>query len=86
MLCYIERIKNGRHFARSDAAAGPQQRIVVVKSGRSTAGVAAASSHTGAMASDDRVIDGCSASSGWYGARQRDGHRCCHGPWPTAGG
>ncbi len=69
VLCYIEQIKNGRHFARSVQRLGAQQRIVVVKSGRSTAGVAAASSHTGAMASDDRVIDGVFRQLGVVRAR-----------------
>ena len=29
---------------------------------------------------------GVPPARGGAGARQRDGHRCCHGPWPTAGG
>lgn len=69
ILCYMEQIKNGRHFARCVQRLGSQQRIVVVKSGRSTAGVAAASSHTGAMASDDRVIDGVFRQLGVVRAR-----------------
>lgn len=69
ILCYMEQIKNGRHFARSVQRLSNRQRIVIVKSGRSTAGVAAASSHTGAMASDDRVIDGIFRQLGVVRAR-----------------
>ncbi len=69
ILCYMEQIKNGRHFARAVQRLSSRQRIVVVKSGRSTAGVAAASSHTGAMASDDRVIDGVFRQLGVVRAR-----------------
>ena len=73
-------------FRPQRAAAGPQQRIVVVKSGRSTAGVAAASSHTGAMASDDRVIDGVFRQLGWCGRATARRPSMLPWPWPTAGG
>jgi len=69
ILCYMEQIKNGRHFARCVQRLDSRQRIVVVKSGRSAAGVAAAGSHTGAMASDDRVIDGVFRQLGVIRAR-----------------
>ncbi len=55
---YLEDIDQGREFysvARNVNAIKP---IVVLKSGRSEASAKAASLHTGAMASDDRVIDG----------------------------
>ena len=41
VLCYIEQIKNGRHFARRRAAAGPHSGSWVVKMGVLSAGVAA---------------------------------------------
>lgn len=58
ILCYLEQISDGRRFARVLQKLDRSKRVVVIKSGRSIAGSAAAGSHTGAIASDDRVVDG----------------------------
>jgi acyl-CoA synthetase (NDP forming) len=58
ILLYMEAIQRPAALAR--AAAHARQRgvpIVAVKAGRTASGVRAASSHTGALASEDRVID-----------------------------
>jgi acyl-CoA synthetase (NDP forming) len=69
ILCYLEQIKDGRRFARAVRALHPSKRLVVVKSGRSTAGAAAVGSHTGAIAGDDAVVDGVFEQLGIIRAR-----------------
>lgn len=69
ILCYLEQIKDGRRFAQAARALHPSKRLVVVKSGRSTAGAAAVSSHTGAIAGDDAVVDGVFEQLGIIRAR-----------------
>lgn len=63
-LAYVEGVENGRKFlaaAREHALAKP---LVVLRGGVSSLGKAAASSHTGAMASDDRIFDGICRQAG----------------------
>jgi acetyl coenzyme A synthetase (ADP forming)-like protein len=58
MLLYLESFGNPRRFARLARDVGTRKPIVVVKSGRSSAGQRAAASHTGALlASSDVTID-----------------------------
>ncbi len=57
ILLYLESFGNPRAFARVAPVVSRTTAIVVVKSGRSTAGTRAAASHTAAMASPDAVVD-----------------------------
>jgi acetyl coenzyme A synthetase (ADP forming)-like protein len=58
ILLYLESFGNARKFARIARRAGHSKPIVAVKSGRSTAGARATSSHTGALlATSDVTID-----------------------------
>src|SRR5665213_557706 len=57
ILLYLESFGNPRAFARVAPVVSRTTPIVVVKSGRSTAGTRAAASHTAAMASPDAVVD-----------------------------
>ncbi len=58
VLLYLESFGNPRRFARISRRVGRTKPIVAVKSGRSTAGARATSSHTGAMlASSDLTVD-----------------------------
>jgi len=58
VLLYIESFGNPRRFAEIVRRVGRRKPIVVVKSGRGTAGRRAASSHTGALlASSDTTVD-----------------------------
>jgi acetyl coenzyme A synthetase (ADP forming)-like protein len=57
VLLYLESFGNPRKFSRIARRASRRKPIVAVKSGRSTAGVRAASSHTAAMASADVAVD-----------------------------
>jgi len=58
VLLYLEAIQRPEVLARAaEFARGRDLPIVAVKAGRTASGVKAASSHTGALASEDRVID-----------------------------
>ncbi|HXL62865.1 MAG TPA: CoA-binding protein, partial [Mycobacterium sp.] len=57
ILLYLESFGNPRAFARVAPIVSRSKPIVVVKSGRSTAGTRAAASHTAALASSDIVVD-----------------------------
>jgi acyl-CoA synthetase (NDP forming) len=52
---YLEDVKDGGRFARILRAAGSKKPVVILKGGRTGAGRAAAASHTGSLAGDDRV-------------------------------
>jgi acyl-CoA synthetase (NDP forming) len=57
ILLYLESFGNPRRFAQIARRVAQQKPIVAVKSGRSRAGARAASSHTGALATSDVVVD-----------------------------
>jgi len=57
ILLYIESIEAPRKFMSAARAAARNKPVLVVKSGRSIAGQAAAASHTGALAGSDLVYD-----------------------------
>jgi acyl-CoA synthetase (NDP forming) len=65
ILLYLESIKDARRFARLAPAVGRATPIVVVKSGRSTAGIRATASHTGSLlAASDVTVDALFRQSG----------------------
>jgi acyl-CoA synthetase (NDP forming) len=70
VLLYIESVKNGRRFFNSARNVSRQKPIVVLKGGRTDAGGAAAASHTGALASDQRVFSAACRQSGIVMAEQ----------------
>jgi acetate---CoA ligase (ADP-forming) len=57
ILLYLESFGNPRKFSQIARRVAREKPIVAVKSGRSTSGARAASSHTGALASRDAVVD-----------------------------
>ena len=57
-IVYLEGIRDGAHFIESLRAFTPRKPLVVVKGGAAAEGMRAAASHTGALASDDRLVDG----------------------------
>jgi acetate---CoA ligase (ADP-forming) len=57
ILLYLESFGNPRKFSQIARRVGRSKPIVAVKAGRSTAGARAASSHTGALAVADAVVD-----------------------------
>jgi len=56
ILTYVEGFKDGRRFLNSLHAAAAAKSVVMIKGGRSAAGVKAAQSHTGALASEMRIF------------------------------
>jgi acetyl coenzyme A synthetase (ADP forming)-like protein len=57
ILLYLESFGNPKKFTEIARRVSRSKPIVAVKSGRSTAGARAASSHTGALAASDTVVD-----------------------------
>ena len=58
LLLYLESIPDPHHLAEAARVAHARNLpIVALKSGRTAAGQAAARSHTGALANEDRVVD-----------------------------
>ena len=64
ILLYLESFGNPRKFAEIAWRVGRRKPIVAVKAGRSDAGARAASSHTGARATSDRLVDAMLRDSG----------------------
>jgi acetyltransferase len=58
MLSYLEGVGRGRDFLRAVRALSAEKPLVVLKGGVAAEGQRAARSHTGSLASDDRVFDG----------------------------
>ncbi|MGI8662641.1 MAG: CoA-binding protein [Acidimicrobiales bacterium] len=63
-LAYVEGIADGRGFYERVKALSPRLPIVVVKGGASDVGAHAAASHTGSLATNDRVFDGMCRQAG----------------------
>jgi acetyltransferase len=63
-LAYIEHVSNGDRLKSAMTKMSERKPLVVVKGGATTAGSKAASSHTGALASDDKVFDGVCRATG----------------------
>ncbi|MHA1719084.1 MAG: acetate--CoA ligase family protein [Promethearchaeota archaeon] len=53
---YLESVKNGKRFYNGLKEISPKKPVVVLKGGRTSAGMAAAGSHTGSIASNYRVL------------------------------
>jgi len=64
VLAYLENVGDGRRFAEVLRATSKRKPIVLVKGGAAAEGQRAAASHTGALASDDRVFDGVARQNG----------------------
>ncbi|MAI78069.1 MAG: hypothetical protein CL917_03945 [Deltaproteobacteria bacterium] len=57
-VCYVEGVGDGERFKRAARRLTAVKPLVLIKGGASGQGARAAASHTGALASDDRVFDG----------------------------
>jgi acetate---CoA ligase (ADP-forming) len=64
ILLYLESFGNPRKFSQIARRVGRTKPIVAVKAGRSRSGARAASSHTGALAASDAVVDALFSQSG----------------------
>jgi acetyltransferase len=63
-LVYVEGVPDGRRFYERARAVAARQPLVLVKGGATAGGQKAAASHTGSLASDDRVFDGMCRQAG----------------------
>ncbi len=61
---HLEDLKDGRSFAETAKRVSVKKPVVVLKAGRTDQGAKAASSHTGALAGNDRVYDDVLRQSG----------------------
>jgi acetyl coenzyme A synthetase (ADP forming)-like protein len=66
---HCEDLKDGRAFAEVAKRVSKKKPIVVLKAGRTSAGAKAASSHTGALAGNDRIYEDVFNQSGVIRAR-----------------
>lgn len=58
VLAYLESVSDGRRFLSQMQEVSRRKPVVLLKGGSTAAGQSAAASHTGALASVDRVLDG----------------------------
>ena len=63
-LAYVEGIVDGRELLDTFASVARRKPLVVVKGGATVGGARAAASHTGALATDDKVFDGACRQTG----------------------
>lgn len=63
-LAYVEGVTEGRGFLDRMAKIAARKPLVLVKGGATAGGQRAAASHTGSLASDDRVFDGICRQAG----------------------
>ncbi len=66
---HCEDLKDGRAFAEVAKRVSKQKPVVVLKAGRTSMGARAASSHTGALAGNDKIYDDVFRQSGVIRAR-----------------
>ncbi|MDQ6942771.1 MAG: acetate--CoA ligase family protein [Candidatus Eremiobacteraeota bacterium] len=66
---HMEDLKDGRSFADVAKRVAKKKPVIVLKAGRTALGAKAASSHTGALAGDDKVYDDVLRQSGVIRAR-----------------
>ncbi|MCB0995200.1 MAG: acetate--CoA ligase family protein [Acidimicrobiales bacterium] len=63
-LAYLEGVSDGAALGRRLRSCAERKPVVVLKGGTTSGGQRAAASHTGALASDDRIFDGVCAWAG----------------------
>ncbi|MEZ5178456.1 MAG: acetate--CoA ligase family protein [Acidimicrobiales bacterium] len=63
-LAYVEGVPDGRAFLERMAGVVARKPLVLVKGGATSGGQRAAASHTGSLATDDRVFDGACRQAG----------------------
>jgi acyl-CoA synthetase (NDP forming) len=64
LLLYVESIKNGRRFFSSAREVSRQKPVILLKGGRTEVGGKAAASHTGALASNERIFEAACHQAG----------------------
>ena len=72
ILAYVEDIKHGKEFLKIAKKVTLKKPVVVIKSGKSTAGARAAASHTGAIAGSDKIYNAVFQQAGIIRARDME--------------
>ncbi|MCW4024246.1 MAG: CoA-binding protein [Candidatus Bathyarchaeota archaeon] len=72
IMVYLEDVKGGRAFLEVAKKVTLKKPVVIIKSGRSSAGARAAASHTGAIAGSDKVYDAAFEQCGVIRARDME--------------
>jgi acyl-CoA synthetase (NDP forming) len=72
VVLYLESIKNGRRFFEAARRVGRTKPVVMLKGGRTQAGNRAAASHTGALASNLRILEAAVRQAGVSGRPSED--------------
>ncbi len=72
IVAYVEGVPDGRRFYEALRATTAKKPVIVVKGGVSEDGARAAASHTGSLATNDRVFDGMLRQAGAIRARGID--------------
>ncbi len=72
ILAYVEDIKHGKEFLKIAKKVTIKKPVVVIKSGKSTAGARAAASHTGAIAGSDKIYNAVFEQAGIIRARDME--------------
>lgn len=70
IILYVESIKDGKRFFSTAQEVSRKKPIVLLKGGRTSAGSRAAASHTGAMASDIKILNAACRQAGVVIAEQ----------------
>jgi acyl-CoA synthetase (NDP forming) len=70
VILYLESVKDGRRFLERAGRVSRKKPVILLKGGRTAAGNTAAASHTGAMASNIRVLNAACRQAGIILARQ----------------
>ena len=74
--CTCEDLKDGRAFSEAAKRVSKKKPVVVLKAGRTSLGARAASSHTGALAGNDKIYEDVLKQSGVIRARSLAGSAC----------
>ncbi|MDD4240259.1 MAG: acetate--CoA ligase family protein [Smithellaceae bacterium] len=64
IILYVESIKDGKRFFKTAQTVSRKKPVVVLKGGRTAAGSRAAASHTGAMASNIKILNAACRQAG----------------------
>ncbi len=64
IMLYLENVRDGRRFLEVAARVNYEKPIILLKGGRTQAGISAAASHTGAMGGEFRIFQGACRQAG----------------------
>ncbi|HBD08300.1 MAG TPA: CoA-binding protein, partial [Syntrophobacteraceae bacterium] len=79
IVLHMEGVRGGRKFLETAARVARLKPIIVLKTGRSTAGARAALSHTGSLVGEDAVVDAAFARAGLIRVRtMMEMRAACH--------